>query len=63
MFDEEIREELTQQSAVLVVNAQRVLLNHVDSMLPQPMCQCIFVDLLQMPMPMVTMDGETRFPD
>lgn len=40
-----------------------MLLDHIDSQLPQPVRQYILVDLLKMPMPMIAMYSKARFPD
>src|SRR5258705_12460444 len=40
-----------------------MLLRHFDAPLPQSMRQRVFVDLLQMALPMKTMSVETRLPD
>jgi hypothetical protein len=61
--DEEIGGKLAQQGAVLIKNIQWVLLDDLHALLSQSVRQGVLVDLLEMPVPVVAMDGETRFAD
>jgi hypothetical protein len=51
LLDEQIGEIFAEDSAILVINRQRVLLLNIQALFTQPMRQSILVDFLQMPMP------------
>ena len=59
----QIRQVFAYYGAVLIINGQRVLLPDMQSDLPQPMSQCILIDLLEMAVAMVLVDRKASLPD
>lgn len=55
-FNQQIHDVFSQYRSILIVNRQRNLLPHIQSLFPQPMCQPVFVDLLQMTVPQVLVE-------
>jgi hypothetical protein len=46
---------------IFVADIERVLLLNRETLCPKPMHQGVFVDLLHVPMTMITMDGKVGF--
>jgi hypothetical protein len=63
VFDEQVGEKFANQSAIFVVNVQRVLLDHREALLPQAVNKGVFVDFLCVAVTVVTMNSKTRFAD
>src|SRR3954471_15041943 len=60
-FDQEVGEIVSNHSAILVVNCQRMLLLHFEAQFPQSMNQRVFVNLLQVAALMVAMNCKCCF--
>ena len=56
-LDQQVGQILADECAVLVINFEWVLLFDFNASLAQPICQGVFIDFLQVPVPMVHMDG------
>ena len=63
LFNQKVGEEFPEQSAVLVADVDWILLLDGQAKLAQTMRQSVFIDLFEVAMPQVAMDGETCFPD
>ncbi len=63
LFNHQVGEEFSEQSSVLVAHIDWVLLLDGQTKLAQTMRQSVFIDLLEVAVPQVAMDGETSFPD
>ena len=59
--NEEVGKILTQRSAILIKNRDWVLLDHSDPFPPQPMRKRVFVNLLQVSIPVIPMNRKTSF--
>ena len=53
ILNKQVCEEVAQQGSVLVIDIERMLLCDFDALLAKPVCECVFVDSLKMPVPMV----------
>ena len=62
-FDEQVGEILAQQRPVFIINIQWMLSLNVKAGFAQPIRQGVFVDLLQVAMPMIDMNGVSRLPN
>ena len=63
LFNHQVGEEFPEQSAVLVADIDWVLLLDGQTKLAQTMRQSVLIDLFEMAMPKVAVDGETCFPN
>ena len=63
IFHQKIRQVISNRSSILVINANRVLLLHVQLSLPQSMRQRVFINFLQMSVPVINMDVIGCLPD
>ncbi len=50
IFNKEIRQVFSQDGSVLVVNGEWELLFDFQSLFPQSVCKCVFVDLFEVPL-------------
>src|SRR5438046_11776 len=60
---EQIRDVLSEHGAVFIIDLERILLLDSKPGLAQPMCQSIFIDLLEVPVAQIAMEGEAGLPD
>jgi len=63
MLDEQIRVHLTQERAVLIENIERLLLYYFETLFAEAMSQGILVDLLNVPVSVVSMHRKAGFPN
>jgi hypothetical protein len=63
LVDEKISEELTQERAVLIEHAERMLLDGGESLFAQPMGEAVFVDFLDVAVPEMAVQREAGFAD
>ena len=63
VFDKEIGKVLADDGSIFVVNRDGMLLFHVEAELPKPVSEGVLINLLQMAVSMVLMDGVSRFAD
>jgi len=59
---EQIGEVFADESAILIVNGQRVLLLHVQAQFAEPVGQGVFIDLFQVAMFVIAVNRERGFP-
>ncbi|OHB65339.1 MAG: hypothetical protein A2Y77_15925 [Planctomycetes bacterium RBG_13_62_9] len=59
--DNNVRDVLASDGPIFIVNSQWPLLLYAQASLSQPMDESVFIHLLQVPGPMITMDSIARF--
>ena len=60
-IDQQVGEVITHDAPIFIVDRHRMLLRHLQPDLPQPMCERVLVNLLQMPVSVIDMNGVGSF--
>jgi hypothetical protein len=63
ILNEKIREKFAKQRAVLVIDVKRMLLENLQTVFAEAVCETILVDFLGMALAMVFMQGKASFTD